>query len=280
MVGQVDLSIWVSRRPYPRAPRRRTKRMANRVQICTIETTIVPEDSNRRLESPNVPKASESWRSLQSAPFVRTLAIRASMAGPDPGDRAKHRRVRLQRAGSGRPAATRSSPVTGATRRPSCWVLRPSRHPSRASDRAAGAGLHARGQQARRALVLGRRSPRSNSKSCRSSPSISNSRRPASNCLKLICASNRSTRQITPTGRMSSANATGPAVSRPGDLWLLGKHRVYCGSALDPSAYELLMANERASAMFTDPPTTSKSTATFAAAARSGIESSPWRRAR
>jgi DNA modification methylase len=50
------------------------------------------------------------------------------------------------------------------------------------------------------------------------------------------------------------SNATGPAVSRPGDLWLLGKHRVYCGSALDPAAYELLMANERASAMFTDPP--------------------------
>ena len=50
------------------------------------------------------------------------------------------------------------------------------------------------------------------------------------------------------------SNAVGPAVSRPGDLWLLGKHRVYCGSALDPSAYELLMAKERASAVFTDPP--------------------------
>jgi DNA modification methylase len=50
------------------------------------------------------------------------------------------------------------------------------------------------------------------------------------------------------------SNATGPAVSLPGDLWLLGKHRVYCGSALDPLAYELLMAEERASAVFTDPP--------------------------
>jgi DNA modification methylase len=50
------------------------------------------------------------------------------------------------------------------------------------------------------------------------------------------------------------SNATGPAVSRPGDLWLLGKHRVYCGSALDPAAYELLMAEEKASAVFTDPP--------------------------
>jgi DNA modification methylase len=49
-------------------------------------------------------------------------------------------------------------------------------------------------------------------------------------------------------------NAVGPAVSLPGDLWLLGEHRVYCGSALDPLAYELLMANERASAVFTDAP--------------------------
>ena len=49
-------------------------------------------------------------------------------------------------------------------------------------------------------------------------------------------------------------NAIGPAVSLPGDLWLLGKHRAYCGSALDPLAYELLMAKEKASAVFTDPP--------------------------
>lgn len=49
-------------------------------------------------------------------------------------------------------------------------------------------------------------------------------------------------------------DATGPAVSLPGDLWLLGKHRVYCGSALDPLAYEPLMAKERASGVFTDPP--------------------------
>jgi hypothetical protein len=30
-------------------------------------------------------------------------------------------------------------------------------------------------------------------------------------------------------------------VSLPGDLWLLGNHRVNCGSALDPLAYRLLM---------------------------------------
>ena len=48
--------------------------------------------------------------------------------------------------------------------------------------------------------------------------------------------------------------ASGPAVSRTGDLWLCGRHRVYCGSALDPAAYAALMQGERAAMVFTDPP--------------------------
>jgi len=43
-------------------------------------------------------------------------------------------------------------------------------------------------------------------------------------------------------------------VSRPGDLWLLGKHRVLCGSAIDRSSYESLLGSERAAMVFTDPP--------------------------
>jgi len=47
----------------------------------------------------------------------------------------------------------------------------------------------------------------------------------------------------------------GPAVSRLGDLWLLGKAcRVYCGNALDASAYAKLMDGERAAVVFADPP--------------------------
>ena len=47
----------------------------------------------------------------------------------------------------------------------------------------------------------------------------------------------------------------GPKVSRPGDLWLLGKDcRVYCGSALDASAYAKLMDGERAAVIFADAP--------------------------
>ncbi len=48
--------------------------------------------------------------------------------------------------------------------------------------------------------------------------------------------------------------ATGPAVSVPGDLWLLGPHRLYCGNALDPTAYATLMEAEKAAAVFTDMP--------------------------
>ena len=47
---------------------------------------------------------------------------------------------------------------------------------------------------------------------------------------------------------------TGPPVSRPGDLWILGNHRLLCGDARDPAAYERLMAGEAAQMVFTDPP--------------------------
>lgn len=42
--------------------------------------------------------------------------------------------------------------------------------------------------------------------------------------------------------------------SRPGDLWVLGQHRVLCGDSTDPAAVERLMAGERADMLFTSPP--------------------------
>src|SRR5258707_4521658 len=47
---------------------------------------------------------------------------------------------------------------------------------------------------------------------------------------------------------------TGPAVSRTGDLWLLGSHRLYCGNALDATSYETLSTGEKATAAITDVP--------------------------
>ena len=44
------------------------------------------------------------------------------------------------------------------------------------------------------------------------------------------------------------------SISRPGDVWELGKHRLVCGDATDPKSYELLMADGQADMVFTDPP--------------------------
>lgn len=43
------------------------------------------------------------------------------------------------------------------------------------------------------------------------------------------------------------------AVSRPGDLWLIGPHRLYCGNARDAVSYEALLAGELAALVFGDP---------------------------
>lgn len=44
------------------------------------------------------------------------------------------------------------------------------------------------------------------------------------------------------------------SVSRAGDLWICGAHRLLCGDALDADAYSRLLASERADMVFTDPP--------------------------
>lgn len=43
-------------------------------------------------------------------------------------------------------------------------------------------------------------------------------------------------------------------VSRTGDLWLLGPHRLLCGSSLDPNGWSALLDGETAAMSFTDPP--------------------------
>lgn len=50
------------------------------------------------------------------------------------------------------------------------------------------------------------------------------------------------------------APATGPAVTRPGDLWALGAHRLLCGDARAAADLDRLMAGVPADLIFTDPP--------------------------
>jgi len=44
------------------------------------------------------------------------------------------------------------------------------------------------------------------------------------------------------------------AVARPGELWLLGKHRLLCASSLDPASFVALMDGNKAAVGFQDPP--------------------------
>src|SRR6202040_3590104 len=70
--------------------------------------------------------------------------------------------------------------------------------------------------------------------------------------------------------------ATGPVVSRAGDLWLLGSHRLYCGSALDAASYETLSIGEKAAAAITDPPYNVKIGGHVSGNGRQHIASSQW----
>ena len=46
----------------------------------------------------------------------------------------------------------------------------------------------------------------------------------------------------------------GPAVSRRGDLWLLGRHKLLCGDAQNGQDFRALLGSESADLVFTDPP--------------------------
>lgn len=47
----------------------------------------------------------------------------------------------------------------------------------------------------------------------------------------------------------------GPTITQPGDLWLIGKHRLYCGDATKADAFQALFdGSDPAQIVFTDPP--------------------------
>lgn len=64
--------------------------------------------------------------------------------------------------------------------------------------------------------------------------------------------------EAAPSG-CDNADDTVPAlgevpVTRVGDVWQLGRHRLVCGDARDPAAYDVLLGDEVADILFTDPP--------------------------
>ena len=48
--------------------------------------------------------------------------------------------------------------------------------------------------------------------------------------------------------------ASGPLVSGPGSMWIMGPHRLLCGDARSKADLDLLMAGSAAAMAFLDPP--------------------------
>ena len=45
-----------------------------------------------------------------------------------------------------------------------------------------------------------------------------------------------------------------PAVSKPGDIWMIGRHRVICGDSTDPATFEKLLGETKVNLVCTDAP--------------------------
>ena len=57
-----------------------------------------------------------------------------------------------------------------------------------------------------------------------------------------------------PADASTGFDPNAPVVSRPGDLWKIGPHRLLCGDALDGDAYSRLLEGNQAALVFVDPP--------------------------
>lgn len=59
--------------------------------------------------------------------------------------------------------------------------------------------------------------------------------------------------KIYPDDDFETTN-TEQAVTRAGDLWQLGRHRLFCGSAIEQGSFSQLLGDQRADVIFVDPP--------------------------
>ncbi len=58
----------------------------------------------------------------------------------------------------------------------------------------------------------------------------------------------------TETETVETPDPAAPVVTKPGDLWVLGDHRIFCGDALQAQSYDTLLEGESPQMVFTDPP--------------------------
>ena len=69
----------------------------------------------------------------------------------------------------------------------------------------------------------------------------------------ILCDESSDTSDVDPDDNIPEM-PSGPTVTKMGDIWLLGPHRLYCGDALEAASYSELMAGESAQMIFADPP--------------------------
>lgn len=65
--------------------------------------------------------------------------------------------------------------------------------------------------------------------------------------------------ELTAANNDSSADeaiepSPGPAITRDGDVWQIGDHRLVCGDSTKPETYQALLGDKRAQMVFSDPP--------------------------
>ncbi len=70
----------------------------------------------------------------------------------------------------------------------------------------------------------------------------------------VILDGNAKPTEADPEDDLSSLPPAGPAITRPGDCWDLGRHRVLCGDARNQKHFSSLMGRDRAQMVVTDPP--------------------------
>ena len=69
-------------------------------------------------------------------------------------------------------------------------------------------------------------------------------------------------------------------MTKPGDLWRLGDHRLVCGDASKAESYQRLLGDERAQMIFTDPPWNIPIAGNVSGLGAVKHETSPWPAAR
>ena len=72
--------------------------------------------------------------------------------------------------------------------------------------------------------------------------------------LMLDEAAEKKAEEPGPEDELPANSLQGPAVSRVGDLWVLGPHRLLCGDARDLTSYQFLLEGKQADLVLTDPP--------------------------